>query len=104
MEERKSPVGAGGAIHITRNALLILHGKNNFINNSAAFGGAIVSHENVTFKGTNRFSGNSAVYGGGAIFARGKIVLAFIGTSNFSNNSAGYSGGASAKKVVFIFI
>ena len=99
------PVGAGGVIHITRNALLILHGKNNFINNSAAFGGAIVSHENVTFKGTNRFSGNSAVYGGGAIFARGKILLTFIGNSNFSNNSAGYSGGAiyAAKKVVFIF-
>ena len=99
--------GGGGAIHITRNALLTLHGRNNFINNSASFGGAIytVSHENVTFKGNNRFSGNSAVYGGGAIYAKGKTSLTFIGTSNFSNNSAGYSGGAiyTAKKFVLIF-
>ena len=29
--------GAGGEIHITRNALLTFHGKNNFINNSASF-------------------------------------------------------------------
>ena len=100
-------MGSGGAICITNNALLALHGKNNFINNSAGYGGAIYtfSHTNVTFNGTNMFISNSAVYGGGAISAKRKISLTFIGTSNFSNNSAGMSGGAISvvAKVVLTF-
>ena len=56
-------VGTAGAIYITSNSVLTLHGTNNFINNSADNGGgAIYSSLNTVlfFSGTNNISGNHA--------------------------------------------
>ena len=86
----------GGAIYITNDAVLTLHGTNSFINNSAErYGGAIYASDNTVliFTRTTKFSSNSAKYGGGAIYAEMTTSLAFTGTSEFRDNSA-FNGGA----------
>ena len=86
----------GGAIFtLNYNIILTFSGINNFINNSAdRRGGAIFTSNAISFNGTNNFVNNSAYWGGGAIFAGAQAVLSFAGTSNFINNSAYYDGGA----------
>ena len=80
-------------------------GTNNFINNSAQFGGiskggAISTYINtlLSFTGTNNFINNLAqsedFSEGGAIYAYSDTSLSFTGASNFEQNSASISGGA----------
>ena len=83
------------------NTVLSFNGINNFINNSAAYGGAIyiypihfysLLNTVISFNGTTNFINNSAYYSGGAIYTSQYTVLSFSGTSNFTNNSAHYGG------------
>ena len=114
--------GVGGAIYVTKYAVLTLHGANNFTNNSAGtYGGAIytilclVSLEppnsvatllsmvvvhiyaerrtSLAFTGTSEFMGKSAEFCGGAIVIATNSVLTFNGINNFIKNSAEGSGG-----------
>ena len=87
----------GGAIVAECSTSLSLTGTSNFINNSAAVnGGAIFAGHSTSLSltGASNFINNSAVHGG-AILARDNTSLSFTGTTNFINNSAGYEfGGA----------
>ena len=62
----------------------------NFINNSAAWGGAVYAYDNtiINFNATSNFINNSVDWDGGAIFADTNITLTFSRTVNFTNNAA----------------
>ena len=70
-------------------------GTNNFINNSAEYGGAVETYQidMLTFNGTNNFINNMAG-AGGAIYAQKSKLLSFTGTSSFCHNAAAEFGGA----------
>ena len=89
------PYHVGGAIYL-ENTLLNFNGANNFISNSADYGGAIYAIQNtvLTFNGANNFVSNSAHHSGGAIYSGENTVLSFNGANNFISNSAHHSGGA----------
>ena len=95
------PMSGGGAIYTSNNSILSFNGTNNFISNSADYGGrggAIYATSNAVliFSGTSNFISNSADYGsggGGAIFASNSSIVSFTGTSNFINNTADYYAG-----------
>ena len=95
------PMSGGGAIYTSNNSILSFNGTNNFISNSADYGGrggAIYATNNAVliFSGTSNFISNSADYGsggGGAIFASNSSRVSFTGTSNFINNTADYYAG-----------
>ena len=76
-------------------SLLHFHGVNNFIGNSARYGGAIhaLANTSISFSGTNNFTHNSA-YSGGALYTSAHVVLIFKGINNFFNNLADSEGGA----------
>ena len=75
-------------------------GTNNFINNSAGFGGKLstLSSAVISFNGANNFINNSAHYydggGGGVICMYDHTIVSFNGINNFTNNTAGADGGA----------
>ena len=88
--------GYGGAIYTSHNTVLSFNGASNFTNNSAGSGGAIYTSDNTVFKfnGASNFINNLAHNdGGGAISTSDNTVLNFNGASNFINNIAGYYGG-----------
>ena len=86
-----------GTALVVNNASVTLAEKNEFINNSADYGGGIYASDNavLSINGTTNFINNSAAVYGGAIFTLENVILSFNGTSNFINNSASNSvGGA----------
>ena len=89
-------VGGGGIAAVS--SVLSFNGINNFINNSAGYGGAIYTSDNtvLSFNGTSNFINNSAGDGhGGAIYISGNTILGFNGTNiTFISNSAQLDGGA----------
>ena len=90
------PLAAGGGAIYTSDTVLRFSGTNNFINNSAGYGGGVILANNNTvlsFSGTNNFINNSADHYGGVFYAYENTVLNFSGTNNFINNSANYSAG-----------
>jgi len=97
------------SINITDNAVLSSRAINNFITNSAGYGGGAIYASNstvLTFSGTNNFISNSAGINGGAIYTYDNTTLWFNGTNNFINNSAGVLGGAiyTSDNTTLIFI
>ena len=83
----------GGAIASSQHVTIA--GSVQFINNSAGYGGAIVSYGNVTITDNAQdvvFQGNHAIDTGGAISSRQHVTIA--GSVQFINNSADNEGGA----------
>ena len=86
-----------GTALVVNNTSVTLAEENDFINNSADYGGGIYVSDSTVLStnGTINFINNSASVYGGAIFALENVVLSFNGTSNFINNAANNSvGGA----------
>ena len=79
---------------MNNSVVLSLNKINNFINNSADYGGALYTSHHVvlSFTGINNFINNSAVYSGGAISTSSHVVYTFTGTNNFISNSVELGG------------
>ena len=82
-----------GGVIISNNTALTFSGNNNFINNSADYGGAILTYNNniLNFSGASNFINNSAS-AGGAICATHNSSLTFNGTIHFTNNGYYWGG------------
>ncbi|CAI7745774.1 unnamed protein product [Closterium sp. NIES-53] len=86
-----SPMGDGGALHVTDSAILVIN-SSTLAGNTGSSGGAIFSDSlaTVSINGCD-FTSNSASKGAGALATGNSSLSVFL--SNFSSNAASFGGG-----------
>ena len=92
-----SAIGGGGALSLSKGAIVSFGEEVCFLNNTAVNGGAIyvTGGSNVSWTGYSTFSGNTAAPGnGGALYVTNGSSGIWLSEAQFLNNSAGGLGGA----------
>ncbi|CAI5531441.1 unnamed protein product [Closterium sp. Naga37s-1] len=86
-----SPMGDGGALHVTDSAILVVN-SSTLAGNTGSSGGAIFSDSlaTVTINGCD-FTSNAASKGAGALATGNSSLSVFL--SNFTSNAASFGGG-----------